>query len=403
MKAHFRLGCDVGGQWHFPSRAWFPLALLFLLCLDRVSLRAQDLNPNLELNPVSPTSNDAITYKLGGTWLNGCVPQSPKIRVSAAEVRIETSNPATICTEALAPWSLTGSIGELAPGAYTVIAVYSGPSVPAPVEIIRKALTVSASLQSNEVILAIVANGAFAPDLHYQTIFTVLNTTTQSVTATLQVFSNAGTPGGVFCSPLAPPPASVTASIKPGAQLFQFTSADLPFSDGWARLSWDGPSSLLASEEVTMVAAPPAPCLLICNFPSTAKISSAQVTGIRAARAFRLPVTLNKYRQTALALVNPSATDTITVTVSILDAAGEGAALGVPATFDVKVGPRERISKFLWQMALEHSALTVILPVPESFQGSVTLTSDGLFGVGALNIMFPEGKFVTVPVMPAAR
>jgi hypothetical protein len=142
---------------------------------------------------------------------------------------------------------------------------------------------------------------------------------------------------------------------------------------------------------------------LICNRPSTEKISSVQVSAIRLARGFRLPVTLNRYRQTALALINPSATEAINVKVSILDASGEAARLGVPDTFEVKIGPLERISKFLWRMALEHSVLTVILPVPENFQGSLVLAADQPFAVGALNIMFPEGKFVSIPVFAASR
>jgi len=85
----------------------------------------------------------------------------------------------------------------------------------------------------------------------------------------LQAYHNAGTPGGVFCSPLAPPPSRLTAMLDPGEAFLRFTSADLPFHNGWARLTWEGPSSLLVSEELTLVAAPPSPCLLICNWPST--------------------------------------------------------------------------------------------------------------------------------------
>jgi len=359
---------------------------------------AQALNAQLEISPQNPTSNDLVTFRLNGTWLNGCVPQSPKVSISGAEIRIATSNPGSICTQALTAWALSGSIGLLAPGDYNLVVAYSGPSVPATVEIARGFSSVSPSLLENEVIFPVVVNGAFTDTLHYQTIFTILNTTTQNVQATLQVYGNAGKPGGVFCSPLAPPPSSATAKLTPGSHFLQFTSADLPFLDGWARLSWQGPSSLLAGEEVTMVAAPPAPCLLICNRPSTEKISSAQITAMAPGKEFRLPVTFNRFRQTALALINPSASGPIDVTVSILNAFGEAAKLGVPDTFQVRIGPLERVSKFLWQMALEHSALTVILPVPESFQGSVVLTSDAPFAVGALNIMSPEGKFVSIPI-----
>lgn len=65
----------------------------------------------------------------------------------------------------------------------------------------REPMQTGPSAPPNELILPMVANGAFAEKLHYQTIFTVLNTTGQSTTATLQVYSNAGKPTGAFCSP----------------------------------------------------------------------------------------------------------------------------------------------------------------------------------------------------------
>jgi hypothetical protein len=195
----------------------------------------------------------------------------------------------------------------------------------------------------------------------------------------------------------------LTATLDPGELFLRFTSADLPFHNGWARLIWDGPSSLLVSEELTLVAAPPSPCLLICNRPSTEKISSMQLSAMKPAVEFRLPITFNPYRQTALALINPSASTPVNVRLSMLDGSGKPAQLGVPNSFDVKIGPLERISKFLWQMAAEHSALTVIFPIPESFQGSLVLTADNPFAVGAINFMFPEGKFVSIPIFAASR
>jgi len=50
-------------------------------------------------------------------------------------------------------------------------------------------------------------------------------------------------------------------------------------------------------------------------------------------------------------------------------------------------------------MALAHSPPGRVVSVPDMFQGSVILTADTAFAVGALNIMFPEGKFVSVPII----
>ena len=187
--------------------------------------------------------------------------------------------------------------------------------------------------------------------------------------------------------------------LRPNAQYFNFTSADLPFLIGWARLRWEGPSSILASVEITQVAATPFRCLLVCNRPSTEKLASTQISALKPEKEFRLPVTINRNRQTALALVNPSATETVSVTVSLLNALGENANLGVPNSFEITIRPLEQISGFLWQMALEHSPPDVVVSVPEMFQGSVILTADTPFAVGALNIMFPEGKFVSIPII----
>lgn len=186
-------------------------------------------------------------------------------------------------------------------------------------------------------------------------------------------------------------------TLGPNAQYFQFTSADLPFLNGWGRLRWEGPASILASVEITLVAAAPSPCLLVCNRPSTEKLASAQISAFKPEKEFRLPLTLNRNRQTALALVNPSATETVSVKVSLLDSSGENANLGVTNSFEITLHPLERIADFLWQMALAQSPPGLVVGVPDMFQGSVILTADSPFAVGALNIMFPEGKFVSVP------
>lgn len=397
MKSYIETKERPAGPGRSRTQSRFTLILALLILVTPIRLPAQSIYTQIELIPPNPISTDNIVVRLSGIWASGCVPQSPRVSISSMEVRVETSTPAGPCLASLTPWSLTPSIGRLAPGAYRVIVNASGPASPAPVELGRKTFSVSPFSLFKEAILPVVVNGAFADKLHYQTNFTILNTTGYRIGAELQVYSNAGTPGGVFCSPLAPPPSSFAATLDPSALFTQFTSADLPFHDGWARLRWQGPTSLVVNEEVTLVAAPPAPCALVCNRPSTEKISSTQISAVVPAREFRLPVTFNRYRQTALAVINPSATDSLNVRISLLDASGEEARLGVPGTFDVKIRPLERISRFLWQLALDHSPLTVIVPVPENFQGSVILTGDNPFVVSALNIMFPEGKFVSIP------
>jgi hypothetical protein len=362
-------------------------------------LPAQDLTAQIDLAPAAPTVNDATTYKLSGTWRDGCVPQSPKVSVSGNIVKIATANPEFICTQAMTPWTLTGTIGKLIAGQYQLTVTYSSPNIPSAMEIGRKAFAVTGTNPANERILPIVVNGsAGEPLLLYQTTFTLVNAGDQESHPSLQAYDGEGNPRGIFCSPLAPPLSSLAPRLSPGGLFHHSTSADLPFVNGWAQLRWEGPDSILATAEVTLVAASPEPCLLICNRPSSEVISTTQTTAVRPAQEFRFPITINRNRQTAVAVVNPSASATIDIQVSILDENGTEAKLGVPASFELTVPPLQRISSFVWELAVEQSALAVAPPVPEMLHGSVVMTSDGPMAVGAVNMLYPEGKFENVVV-----
>src|SRR5213594_1188711 len=353
----------------------------------------------IDLSPPDAADNDVITFRLAGIWSSGCIPQSPVVSVSPGTVRIDTTNPGVVCTQSLTPWTLTGTIGKLSPGRYDVIVGFSGPSMSSPLELGRRSITVADSSLLNEAILPIVINGAIAEKLHFQTIFTVLNGSAGNVKGTLQVYSNAGAASGVFCSPLAPPPSNATFALSPNGQYLQFTSADLAFLNGWARLRWEGPAPVLVSEELTLLAAAPARCQLVCDRPSTEKLSSAQIAAVKPARQFKMPMTINPNRQTAVVLINPSSADPVTVKISILDSAGQSAQLAVSNSFEITLRPLERISKYFWQMASEQSPLGIAPNPPDFFQGSLVFSSDLPFVVSGLHIMYPEGKFVPVPAV----
>ena len=353
----------------------------------------------IDLSPPDAADNDVITFRLSGTWQDSCAPQSPVVSVSPGTVRIDTTNPGVVCLFSLTPWTLTGTIGKLPPGRYDVVVRFSGPNLNSPLELGRRSLTVADSSLLSEVILPIVVNGAIAEKLHFQTIFTVLNGSAGDVKGTLQVYSNAGAASGAFCSPLAPPPSNATFAISPNGQYLQFTSADLAFLNGWARLRWEGPAPVLVSEELTLVGAAPARCQLVCDRPSTEKLSSAQIAAVKPAREFKMPMTINSNRQTAVVLINASSADPVTVKVSILDSTGQSAQLAVPNSFEITLRPLERVSKYFWQMASEQSPLGIAPNPPDFFQGSLVFSSDLPFVVSGLHIMYPEGKFVPVPAV----
>src|SRR5437867_10902390 len=75
----------------------------------------------IDLSPPDAADNDVITFRLTGTWSNGCVPQSPVVSVSPGTVRIDTTNPRVVCTQSVTSWMLTGTIAKLSRRRYAFI------------------------------------------------------------------------------------------------------------------------------------------------------------------------------------------------------------------------------------------------------------------------------------------
>src|SRR5436309_9839368 len=128
-------------------------AVILLLAQATVTLLfAQAQVALIDLSPPDAADNDVITFNLSGTWSNGCVPQSPVVSVSPGTVRIDTTNPGVVCTQALTPWTLTGTIGKLSPGSYDVVVRFAGLGLISPVELGRRSITVADSSLLNEAI-----------------------------------------------------------------------------------------------------------------------------------------------------------------------------------------------------------------------------------------------------------
>jgi hypothetical protein len=371
-----------------------------ILLLAAALLPAQDSTVVIELVPASPTSDDAITFKVSGVWRNGCIPGLAGVSVSGNDVRIETANPNIICTQAITPWSIAGSIGKLAIGDYQLTVMHSSPGAPAS-EIARKAFSVSAApvpAPPVEVIFPLVVNGSpGVPGIHYQTTFSLLNTGTQDIHANLQVFTSASEAGSVFCT--ASSPSGVDPIVAPAGQYRLSTSADLPFVNGWARLRWNGSDSLAGSAEISLVNSEPVPCAPIDLRQSYEILAGTPMAAVRPSQEFRFPVVVGANRQPAVSVVNPSESDSIIVRFTILDESGQIAGLDVPASFETTLRPLERSSSLLLQLAAADGGGLL----PDSFQGSVLLTSESPFAAGMLNILLPEGKFESVPAYSPTR
>src|SRR5262249_29701949 len=128
----------------------------------------------VNVKPLDASDKDVVTFTLNGTWPNSCVPLSYSVTVSSNSILLQTTNPATICSQVLTPWTLSGTVGKLEAGRYTLIVQFStagGGST----ELGRRTLTVMNSSLMNELIFPVVVNGVVGVKRHYQTIFTVLN------------------------------------------------------------------------------------------------------------------------------------------------------------------------------------------------------------------------------------
>lgn len=66
-----------------------------------------------------------VFIQISGVYNNGCVPQSPVASLFGTTITINTSNPGTICTQALTPWGpYTIGAGILPPGTYLVRVIH---------------------------------------------------------------------------------------------------------------------------------------------------------------------------------------------------------------------------------------------------------------------------------------
>src|SRR5215475_12803239 len=92
---------------------WLWPAAALLIIVMGLSITGQGRTATIELKPVNPTDKDNVAFTISGVWSDGCVPTLPKVTIVSGSIRIDTSNPGGVCTAALTPWSLTGSLGVL--------------------------------------------------------------------------------------------------------------------------------------------------------------------------------------------------------------------------------------------------------------------------------------------------
>jgi hypothetical protein len=245
---------------------------------------------------------------------------------------------------------------------------------------------ITASAQTQDLILPIVLNGYTVAPTHYQTIIRIVNMSAMSAEVTLEAYQNDGKPIRIL--ELFPIPRQGTKTvfqIPAGGSVEAFTAEDEPSLNGWVRLTFDSRATIQATAEVALINAPVGPHP-ICVRPSTEIVTSVQNAAVTPAVKFSGFAVIRPHRKSGFAIVNASATTEATVYISLMDFSGR-----LVATNTLQIAPQARVSRLVQEY----------LPnAPSDFMGSFRVTSSIPVGFGGVNVLLPDGKFIGISVTP---
>jgi hypothetical protein len=243
---------------------------------------------------------------------------------------------------------------------------------------------ISASGQTQDLILPVVLNGYTVAPTHYQTVIRILNMSASSAEVTLEAYQNDGKPIRILeLFPIARPGTKTVFQIDAGGSVEAFTAEDEPSLNGWVRLTFDSRATIQATAEVALISAPVGPHP-ICVRPSTEIVTSVQNSAVTPATKFSGFAVIRPYRKSGFAIVNPSTTSEATIYLSLMDFSGR-----LIATNTLQIAPQARVSRLVREF----------LPnAPADFMGSLRVTSSIPVGFGDVNVLFPEGEFTGISV-----
>ncbi len=266
---------------------------------------------------------------------------------------------------------------------------------------------------SEELFAPILVNGVVSEFFHYQTRFLFLEvsgtTESSALSVEVEVFDNDGNrvdPSMIFCAlPVVPAdgvqrftlPAfgSLLTGTKGFVGIYEPTPGVL---DGWVRIRTSGSGKLRATVELLafghrLPAGVGCEPVMFVSTPSSHYVSDALIQVEKPATAFRASAVATYLRQTAFSIVNPSDSQTAKVHIDLYDSSGTIIGHGM----DLVLAPMHRASAFAreWMDVIDPpGALT------PQFYGSARISSDVPIVVGALEMLFPEGKLVSTNVTP---
>ncbi len=240
--------------------------------------------------------------------------------------------------------------------------------------------------QTQDLILPIVVNGYVRQPIHYQTTIRMVNLSANPVQVTLEAYQNDGTPVRILeLFPVARAGTKTTLNLDGFGSLETFTAEDVPNLNGWVRLTFDAGASIQASAEVSLIDAAVGPHP-ICHRPSTEILTTVQVASVRTAKKVSGFAVIRENRKSAYAIVNPSTTDSVTAFLSLLDASAQ-----LVASATLQIPPQGRVSRLLSEYFPNG---------PSDLMASLRITATAPVAVGAINILFPEGKYTSLSVEP---
>src|SRR2546422_6736911 len=237
---------------------------------------------------------------------------------------------------------------------------------------------------TQELILPVAVNGYVKAPIHYQTTLRIVNLSAKAVQVTAEAYQNDGTAVQIFdLFPIVRLGTKKVFDLAAFGSVEAFTAEDVPDLNGWIRLTFDATANVLATAEVSLINAPVGPHP-ICMRPSTDIITSVQVPAVSASRKAGGAAVIRPNRLSAYAIVNPSPTQSATVYLSLFDPGAKfiGSATAV-------IPPQGRVSR----------TLSEFFPGATSdLMGSLRITSTSAVAAGAVHILLPEGKFVSLEV-----
>ena len=238
--------------------------------------------------------------------------------------------------------------------------------------------------QTQDLILPVVLNGYVRAPIHYQTTISIMNLGANPVQVTLEAYQNDGTAVRILeLFPIARTGTKTVFNIEAFGSVEAFTAEDVPDLNGWARLTFDANATIQATAEVSLINAPVGPHP-ICHRPSTEIITTVQVASVRPNKKFGGFAVIRPNRQSGYAITNPSTTDSVTVFLSLLDPSGR-----LAGSTTLQIPPQARVSRMLMEY---------FPTAPLDLMASLRITATAPVGVGAVHVLFPEGKLTSVSV-----